>query len=248
MLITSAPALIAREIARAESAQVIRSPSGSGTLSARAPGQMPRKPTPLAGAAATVVVAVPWKSRTSPSLGRRDARAGDLRVADVDPRVDDRDQRAGRRHGGRDGVADDEVAPAREGGERVGRGRLRAWRRGGSARRSRAGRARAAPRASAARAAARDEEGAAGDPLAAVGAGERAAARRASRRSRCGGRCRRSRRAASPGSSTRGGAGALWSGAPSAGAAASAASAAPAAMVIRAFTHAQGSASRRSCT
>jgi hypothetical protein len=66
MLITSAPALIAREIARAESEHVIRSPSGSGTLSARAPGQTPRKPTPLAGAAATVVVAVPWKSRSSP--------------------------------------------------------------------------------------------------------------------------------------------------------------------------------------
>ena len=34
-------------------------------MSARAPGQMPSMPTPLAGAAATVAVAVPWKSRSA---------------------------------------------------------------------------------------------------------------------------------------------------------------------------------------
>ncbi len=33
---------------------------GSGTLSARAPGQTPAMPTPLVGAAATEAVAVPW--------------------------------------------------------------------------------------------------------------------------------------------------------------------------------------------
>jgi hypothetical protein len=51
---------------RAESAHVIRWPSGSGRLSVRAPGQTPSMPTPFAAAAATVVVAVPWKS---PSAG-----------------------------------------------------------------------------------------------------------------------------------------------------------------------------------
>ena len=90
MLITAAPGARRRAaMPRAESAQVIRWPSGSGTLSARAPGQMPRMPTPLAGAAATVRVAVPWKSRERGAAGGRDVRAGDLRVGDVDLRVDD---------------------------------------------------------------------------------------------------------------------------------------------------------------
>ena len=66
MLITAAPARTARAIARAESEQRICCPFGSGTLSARAPGQMPSIPTPLAGAAATVAVAVPWKSASGP--------------------------------------------------------------------------------------------------------------------------------------------------------------------------------------
>ena len=45
---------------RAESEQ--RMTVGSGTLRARAPGQTPSVPTPLAGAAATSAVAVPWRS------------------------------------------------------------------------------------------------------------------------------------------------------------------------------------------
>ena len=45
---------------RAESEQ--RMTAGSGTLRARAPGQTPSVPTPLAGAAATSAVAVPWRS------------------------------------------------------------------------------------------------------------------------------------------------------------------------------------------
>ena len=36
--------------------------AGSATFSARAPGKTPRLPTPLAAAAATAAVAVPWKS------------------------------------------------------------------------------------------------------------------------------------------------------------------------------------------
>jgi hypothetical protein len=61
MLIAAAPALTAAAMPRAESAQVMFSPSRSGTLSVRAPGQMPSVPPPLAGAEATVEVAVPWK-------------------------------------------------------------------------------------------------------------------------------------------------------------------------------------------
>src|ERR1700754_4130679 len=64
MLIAAAPALIADAMPRVESAQLISVPSGSGTLSVRAPGQIPIVPTPLAGAAATVAVAVPWASAT----------------------------------------------------------------------------------------------------------------------------------------------------------------------------------------
>src|SRR6188472_1008735 len=52
--------LIAVAIALAESAQVMY--AGRDTLSIRAPGQTPRTPIPLAGAAATAAVAVPWKS------------------------------------------------------------------------------------------------------------------------------------------------------------------------------------------
>jgi hypothetical protein len=62
MLITAAPRRTARAIWRAESEQEIR--RGSGRLSARAPGHTPTKPTPFCGAAATVAVAVPWKSAT----------------------------------------------------------------------------------------------------------------------------------------------------------------------------------------
>src|SRR4051794_30932314 len=66
MLITPAPAAIARAIAWPDAEQVKLSLSDapavdSGTLSARAPGQTPRMPTPLAGAAATEAVAVPCR-------------------------------------------------------------------------------------------------------------------------------------------------------------------------------------------
>ena len=57
MLMTAAPRLIASPIWDADRPQLIS--SGSGTLSARAPGQMPTVPTPLTGAAATDMVAVP---------------------------------------------------------------------------------------------------------------------------------------------------------------------------------------------
>src|SRR4051795_2792878 len=65
MLITAAPVLTASSMPSPEAAQVI-SPSvlgtvSSGTLIARAPGQTPRMPTPLRGAAATDAVAVPWE-------------------------------------------------------------------------------------------------------------------------------------------------------------------------------------------
>src|SRR4051812_10105312 len=57
MLITDAPASIAAAIWLPEAAHVIV--FGSGTFSARAPGQTPTKPRPLMGAAATDAVAVP---------------------------------------------------------------------------------------------------------------------------------------------------------------------------------------------
>src|SRR5689334_6871163 len=57
MLMTDAPASIAVAIWSPEAEQVIV--LGSGTLSARAPGQTPTKPRPLTGAAATDAVAVP---------------------------------------------------------------------------------------------------------------------------------------------------------------------------------------------
>ncbi len=60
MLITAAPAASDAAMPRAESEQRIT--AGSGTLRARAPGQTPSVPTPLAGAAATSAVAVPWRS------------------------------------------------------------------------------------------------------------------------------------------------------------------------------------------
>src|SRR5215213_7324371 len=60
MLITAARALVAAAIWRAESEH--RMVGGSETLSARAPGQTPRLLTPLAAAATTAAVAVPWKS------------------------------------------------------------------------------------------------------------------------------------------------------------------------------------------
>ena len=125
---------------------VIAWPLGSGRLSARAPGQMPRMPTPLAGAAATVETAVPWKSVTAGPPAVAMFEPASSRVADVDHRVDDADQRAGRGDGGRDRGADHEVAPPRLRRERVGRRRLGAPRRAGWARPRRAGRAPAARR------------------------------------------------------------------------------------------------------
>ena len=154
---------------------MIRWPSGSGTLSARASGQMPSMPTPLAGAAATVLVAVPWKSRERGAARCRDVRARDLGVVDVDLRVDEADQRALGTDERRHLVADHEVAPARRGRERVGRGRLRV-----PAEPVRLGVVeQPAARSAAARARARgrgNEPGAAGDAARAVGARERATA------------------------------------------------------------------------
>ena len=63
MLITAAPLWIAVWIWLAEREQVIA--SGSGTLSARAPGHTPTIPTPLTGAAATEAVAVPCELVTA---------------------------------------------------------------------------------------------------------------------------------------------------------------------------------------
>ena len=60
MLMTDAPLSSARATPPAESAQLMPS-ALSGTLSARMPGQTPRMPAPLDGAAATEAVAVPWK-------------------------------------------------------------------------------------------------------------------------------------------------------------------------------------------
>ena len=60
MLITAAPSRIASRTPLAEAEQVSAS-GGSGTLSARAPGQTPRMPTPFCGAAATAAVAVPCR-------------------------------------------------------------------------------------------------------------------------------------------------------------------------------------------
>src|SRR5687768_15202263 len=57
MLITAAPRSIAVWIWSADREHLIS--SGSGTFSARAPGQTPTTPTPLTGAAATDAVAVP---------------------------------------------------------------------------------------------------------------------------------------------------------------------------------------------
>src|SRR3712207_508108 len=58
MLIVAAPASIAAAIWRAAIEQGTPS-DGSGTLSARIPGQTPRMPTSFLGAAATAAVAVP---------------------------------------------------------------------------------------------------------------------------------------------------------------------------------------------
>ena len=62
MLMTAAPCAIARLIPVTESAQRIS--SGSGTLSARMPGQTPVMPTSFFGAAATAAVSVPWAEAT----------------------------------------------------------------------------------------------------------------------------------------------------------------------------------------
>src|SRR4051794_2184940 len=58
MLTTVAPALRTLPMPATESAQVIW--LGIGELTANMPGQMPMMPVPLAGAAATAAVAVPW--------------------------------------------------------------------------------------------------------------------------------------------------------------------------------------------
>ena len=161
-------------IARAESAHVIRCPSGSGTLSARAPGQMPSMPTPLAGAAATVRGGGAVEVAQRGAAGGRDVRAGDLRVADVDHRVDQR-RAAGCRARRRAATwsPTDEVAPARAGptaGRAPAPGRCG---RAGSARRSRAGREPPARRRARARGRAATSQRAA----------RRSAARRAARAS-----------------------------------------------------------------
>ena len=62
MLMTAAPCAIARLMPVTESAQRIS--SGSGTLSARMPGQTPRMPTSFFGAEATAAVSVPWAEAT----------------------------------------------------------------------------------------------------------------------------------------------------------------------------------------
>ena len=62
MLITAARSSIALAICSVEREHVIS--AGSGTLSARAPGQTPTMPRPLAGAAATEAVAVPCELAT----------------------------------------------------------------------------------------------------------------------------------------------------------------------------------------
>src|SRR5213078_4873133 len=59
MLMTATPALMRLPICVTESRQLIDS-GGSAALIARIPGQTPMIPTPLAGAAATEPVAVPW--------------------------------------------------------------------------------------------------------------------------------------------------------------------------------------------
>src|SRR6476619_6555915 len=64
MLMTDAPLWMAWAIALPEAAQLKFSEPPevcSATLSARAPGQTPRMPIPLAGAAATEAVAVPCR-------------------------------------------------------------------------------------------------------------------------------------------------------------------------------------------
>src|SRR3954463_12428657 len=120
MLITRALWRIAVAMPLTESAQVIS--AGSGTLSARMPGQMPRMPRPLAGAAARAVGgggggggggrAVLVGGRPGP--GRGAVPPLPLRMRRVQLRVDEREQRALRRHGRRrEALAHDRVAPAR---------------------------------------------------------------------------------------------------------------------------------------
>src|SRR3954467_13343739 len=58
MLTTVAPALRTLPMPATDSAQLIG--LGIGELTANMPGQMPMMPVPLAGAAATAAVAVPW--------------------------------------------------------------------------------------------------------------------------------------------------------------------------------------------
>ena len=208
MLITAAPALIADAMPRAESAQVICSPLGSGTLS-------------VAGAGPD--------AEHADAVGRR---GGDRRGRGA---VEVRERGAAERvmfepaisgwvtsscvsttpisglsgaTGGSDRADDDGVAPARLRRERVGR--LRPRGRTGSARRSRAARGARSAAASARARSRGDEPGAAGDPVGAVRAGDRARLRAARRRrSRSPGRPGRRTPSTSPGSVTRGASGAL---------------------------------------
>jgi hypothetical protein len=66
MLITAAPSSTARAMPRAEAEHGILVPAGRVTFSVRAPGHRPRMPMSFLGAAATVVVAVPWASNGAP--------------------------------------------------------------------------------------------------------------------------------------------------------------------------------------
>ena len=183
---------------------------------------MPSIPTPLAGAAATVAVAVPWKSASGvpPSVAMFEpAISGWLDV--------DRSCRRARSAGWSAPPAAATAGPTTKSRQaRLRRQRVRRLgRRGrsGSARRSRAARARAGRRRARGRGSRRDLPGAAGDPAGAVRAGDRGRpprGRRAPRRSTSPGRRRGGRRRPSPGSVTRGGSGAVPAGAEAAAAAA----------------------------
>ena len=91
MLSTFTPSSTAREMPRAESLQDTLSP-GSGTLTARMPGQTPTMPWPFCGAAATAVVAVPCRLETnSPATPRTLPPAVDANsplIALVDAQLD----------------------------------------------------------------------------------------------------------------------------------------------------------------
>ena len=145
MLITAAPARRAASIWRAESQPEVR--DGSATFSARAPGQTPRLPTPLAAAAATAAVGVPWKSVSGWPPVVATFTDWELRMGDVELRVDERDQRARRGDRRRDERRVDDPGSARARRRRAGPARAPAcaWS-SGRARRSGAGPPRAGRR------------------------------------------------------------------------------------------------------